>query len=89
MARPIREQLGLNPGGLKAKEMSRSQRRGWVSVRDTQSPTPLTVGDAPEKSCLLVTGNSLQSNKDEPLGDNGVQQAPSTPKREGPKAETL
>ena len=58
-------------------------------MRDTQFFTPLTVGDAPKESHLLVTGNSSQSNKDELLGDNGAQQAPSTPEGEGPKAEAL
>ena len=67
--------------------MSRSQQRGWLSVRDTQSPTPLTVGDAPDESLLLVTGNGLQSNRDEPLNNNSAQQASSTPKGEKPKAE--
>ena len=87
MARQIREQLGLQPGSPGAEKTSGSQRQGWVSVHYTQSPTPLTVRDAPEESCLLVTGSNLQSNKDELLGNNGMQQAPSTPKGEGPKAE--
>ena len=56
-------------------------------VRDTQSSTLLTVGDALKESSLLVTSDGLQSNKNEPLGDNGAQQAASTPKKEGPKAE--
>ena len=58
-------------------------------MRDTQSLTPPTIRDAPVESCLLVTGNGLQSNRNELLGDNGVQQAPSTPKGEGPEAEAL
>ena len=60
-----------------------------MSVRDTQSPTPPTFGDAPEESHLLLTSNNLQSNRDEPLSDNGAQQAPSIPEGEGPKAEAL
>ena len=60
-----------------------------MSVHNTQPPTPLTIGDIPEKSRLLVTGNGLRSNRDELLGDNGMQQAPSTPKRDGPKAVLL
>ena len=38
---------------------------------------------------MLVIGNNLQSNKDELLGNNGVQQAPSTPKGEELEAESL
>ena len=89
LARHVQGQLGLQPAGLEAGKMSASQWRGWVSVRDTQSPTSPTVGDAPKESCLLVTGNGLQSNRDEPLDDNSAQQAPSTSKEERPKAEAL
>ena len=56
---------------------------------DTQSLTSLTVEDATEESCLLVTGSNLRSNKNEPLGDNDAQQAPSTPKGKRPKAKAL
>ena len=87
MVRQIQEQLGLQPGSPGAKEMSLSQGRGWVNVHDTQSPTSLTIGDALEESCPLVTGDNLQSNRNESLGDNSVQQAPSTPEGEGSKAE--
>ena len=87
LARHVQGQLGLQPGGPEAGETFWSQQRGWVSVRDTQSPTPLTIRDAQEKSCLLVTSNSLRSNKDELLGDNCAQQAFSTPKGEGTKAK--
>ena len=58
-------------------------------MRDTQSLTPPTVKDALKGSCLLVRGNSLKSNKDEPLSDNSAQQALSIPEGEGPNAEAL
>ena len=64
-----------------------SQWGGWVSMRDTQSPTPPTVGDALEEGCLLVTGNDSRSNMNKPLGDNSAQQSLSTPNRKGLKAE--
>ena len=35
---------------------------------------------------MPVTGDNLQNNKEEPLGDNSAQQAFSTPKGEGPNA---
>ena len=85
LARQVQEQLGLQPGDPRTRKTSGFQWRGWVSVRETQPPTPLTVGDAPKESRLPVTGNGLQNNRDELLGDNGTQKAPSIPKGEKPK----